>query len=406
MSLLITYDDKVDGAQFPNDPNRFFLASDANHIKNQHNALANQFTFLNSSLLSGLLSGQIASQAEVITGTVTNKGITPETLLGWWENTKTSDTLLTGLAADQHTHSNKALLDSLTGSGNGSLFLDNSGNYSAPPAPGGFTPGSVIVADALGELEESVLKYSVPIANKPQISWQGTNYTAGGNHLSINVRGSNAYPIFQLLEGGTLFNASPIPNGAFNRFEPGQIRVKNISNNFAGIILNNPGQDFSENFVGAFSGVSFTSDNYLRSSLIFLASKNFNGSLTPTRKIIFGVNGSQTNGLAAQYIDFHTNAAALPQNITDATLSTRLDGNNIWSIINAINAPTSGLTDSFQLYSADITSGNAAPHFRTETGQIIRLFQSAAIADAASGTEISTINSILTVLRDRGFIAP
>ncbi len=29
----------------------------------------------------------------------------------------------------------------------------------------------------------------------------------------------------------------------------------------------------------------------------------------------------------------------------------------------------------FQLYSADITAGNAAPHFRTENGGIIKLYQ-------------------------------
>jgi predicted deacylase len=34
------------------------------------------------------------------------------------------------------------------------------------------------------------------------------------------------------------------------------------------------------------------------------------------------------------------------------------------------------------LYSADITAGNAAPHFRTENGNIIKLYQNAAVTSA------------------------
>jgi hypothetical protein len=32
-------------------------------------------------------------------------------------------------------------------------------------------------------------------------------------------------------------------------------------------------------------------------------------------------------------------------------------------------------TDSFQQYSADIVAGNAAPHFRTENGSVIKLYK-------------------------------
>jgi nitrogen fixation protein len=38
-------------------------------------------------------------------------------------------------------------------------------------------------------------------------------------------------------------------------------------------------------------------------------------------------------------------------------------------------APTLSATDSFNLYSADIVAGNAAPHFRTENGNIIKLYR-------------------------------
>jgi len=47
-------------------------------------------------------------------------------------------------------------------------------------------------------------------------------------------------------------------------------------------------------------------------------------------------------------------------------------------------APVAGITDSFQLYAKDITDGNAAPHFRTENGTVIKLDQ--AIDTTASPT--------------------
>jgi len=45
-------------------------------------------------------------------------------------------------------------------------------------------------------------------------------------------------------------------------------------------------------------------------------------------------------------------------------------------------APASSPANSFQMYSADQAAGNACPHFRTENGKIIKLYQQAHITDA------------------------
>ena len=37
------------------------------------------------------------------------------------------------------------------------------------------------------------------------------------------------------------------------------------------------------------------------------------------------------------------------------------------------------VADHFSMYSADQTAGNAAPHFRTENGSIVKLYQNAAV---------------------------
>lgn len=41
--------------------------------------------------------------------------------------------------------------------------------------------------------------------------------------------------------------------------------------------------------------------------------------------------------------------------------------------------PTGTAADHFAMYSADIAAGNAAPHFRTENGSIVKLYQNAAV---------------------------
>jgi hypothetical protein len=42
-------------------------------------------------------------------------------------------------------------------------------------------------------------------------------------------------------------------------------------------------------------------------------------------------------------------------------------------------APSANIVDRHYYYSADITAGNAAPHFRTENGSVIKLYKEAAV---------------------------
>jgi len=74
-------------------------------------------------------------------------------------------------------------------------------------------------------------------------------------------------------------------------------------------------------------------------------------------------------------------------------------------------APTTSPADCFQMYSADIVAGEAAPHFRTEHGDIIKLYQQALIADPAGqandlDSEARTaIDAILDILENNGLMA-
>jgi len=62
-------------------------------------------------------------------------------------------------------------------------------------------------------------------------------------------------------------------------------------------------------------------------------------------------------------------------------------------------APSTNVVDSFQMYSNDITSGNAAPHFRTENGAVIKLYQET----TSVGNSIISLGAGSAVLDDTTF---
>jgi hypothetical protein len=61
-------------------------------------------------------------------------------------------------------------------------------------------------------------------------------------------------------------------------------------------------------------------------------------------------------------------------------------------------APGSSPADAYQQYSADIIAGNAAPHFRTENGNVIKLYQQ-------SSAGITTVSNLVTILQNLGLLS-
>jgi hypothetical protein len=61
-------------------------------------------------------------------------------------------------------------------------------------------------------------------------------------------------------------------------------------------------------------------------------------------------------------------------------------------------APGSSPSDAYQQYSADITAGNAAPHFRTENGNVVKLYQQ-------SSAGITTVSDLVTILQNLGLLS-
>jgi hypothetical protein len=81
-------------------------------------------------------------------------------------------------------------------------------------------------------------------------------------------------------------------------------------------------------------------------------------------------------------------------------------------------APTTSPADCFQMYSADVVAGNAAPHIRTENGAVVKVYQettgvAAATLVSNAGTAITstdtfdgyTLRQIVKALRNQGLLA-
>jgi hypothetical protein len=80
--------------------------------------------------------------------------------------------------------------------------------------------------------------------------------------------------------------------------------------------------------------------------------------------------------------------------------------------------PTTNATDGYKQYSADVTAGNAAPHFRTENGAVIKLYQETtavgnSIISLGGGNAVLddttfdgyTLRQIVKALRNQGILA-
>jgi hypothetical protein len=76
-----------------------------------------------------------------------------------------------------------------------------------------------------------------------------------------------------------------------------------------------------------------------------------------------------------------------------------MDNDGVIANYNAFAAPTTSATDAYKQYSADVTAGNAAPHFRTENGAVIKLYQET----TAVGNSTISVGGGSAVLDDTEF---
>lgn len=125
-----------------------------------------------------------------------------------------------------------------------------------------------------------------------------------------------------------------------------------------------------------------------------------------TRNIAF-----YTNNLIRLYIAGSTGNVGIAQSTFGTSATNTL-------AISSGTAPSTSPADCFQLYSQDITAGNAAPHFRTENGAVVKVYQETTAVAAATFVQGSvnavyedstfdgyTLKQIVKALRNQGLLA-
>jgi hypothetical protein len=165
------------------------------------------------------------------------------------------------------------------------------------------------------------------------------------------------------------------------------------------------------------NGNGYFSDNVRFPNTKGILLENVSGVATGSIKMGNSVTNNLeiTNGTNTIYL--LTLGVATNSNLLVGATSIGTSATNTIAVVNG-TAPSSSATDIFHLYSQDVTSGNAAPHFRTENGAIIKLYQETtsvgnAIFSQGGGNSVLddstfdgyTLRQIVKALRNQGILA-
>ena len=124
--------------------------------------------------------------------------------------------------------------------------------------------------------------------------------------------------------------------------------------------------------------IAFRVRNSANTANIAVLNGNFSGSyaklgigLSSGVPILHNIDALYTSGTAPN-ISLGTSTLAIREG---ANSFVRFIGGGVRSIAVSNGAAHTGLGNAFEMYSADIVAGNAAPHFRTENGDIVKLYR-------------------------------
>ena len=142
--------------------------------------------------------------------------------------------------------------------------------------------------------------------------------------------------------------------------------------------------------------------SYITDGRLFMAKSGANFiELNPTAaNRLYSTNGWEFEAVGAgKYLTFGVNGAVrmrmIDGTIQIGSFNTSDNATNTMYFLNG-TAPNTNHPDIFKLYSADIVAGNAAPHFRTEAGNIVKLYTQAAVTSSQGIADALTNLGFLT----------
>ena len=259
---------------------------------------------------------------------------------------------------------------------------------------------------------------------KPNEANTNTMYVFNGTAPTLSA--TDSFSLYSADRGGTAGKASP-----HFRCEDGTIIVLG---DFSGFGTSTPQARVDVRAQGVLStDVAFRVRNSADTQDIINingTSLNFTGN-TSGFTSFFNINRGATNVLLIDAYGIKLNSDLYISSVraysSGATIFRAQSGNgqiniNAYQSTISINnlgvIPTTSATDYFHFYCADIVAGNAAPHFRTENGSVIKLYRETTAIGAAtfvanSGTAVNdastfggyTIAQIVKALQTQGLLA-
>lgn len=290
-----------------------------------------------------------------------------------------------------------------SGTANSTTYLRGDGTWSTVPTPSSNltvgttgissgTAGRVLFEDSTNKLNESANFYwdntnsrlSIGQGSSPGARLDIASPGALSTDLAFRVRNSaNTQNSFQIdgLGQGRIKSTSYVPKFSIGYDWFGSDRDAFI---FTQSVQNSRGQawTFNAGYNGSFEGLEISND----------------------------LTGNDKGQFTIQLNNFCFGTRML--NNDTGTAERR-----VLRIANGV-APTTSKVDEFKFYSADIVAGNAAPHFRTEAGDIIKLYKettavsastfvanASLIANDTATFDGYTIGQVVKALRNIGILA-
>jgi hypothetical protein len=258
---------------------------------------------------------------------------------------------------------------------------------------------------------------------------QSRAYFTNGGGVAI---GQSTYADANSVSIGTLAKAGLTAGGTNTSISIGYNTQTNASGGDRGIAIGSNAYGGLSNSDVISIGTSVTQGNFSSARNTFIG-QYITGAISQTDMVVLG-GGTGTGASAAQptlinsfsvYLGntqrsffVNKNSNVVLRSLQSLTSGTDFDSSATNTItIHSGTTPTTNITDAFQQYSADITAGNAAPHFRTENGSIVKIYQETTGVTSSTlvsngGTTITntdtfdgyTLQKVVKALRNLGIL--
>ena len=273
------------------------------------------------------------------------------------------------------------------------------------------TAGRVFFQNASNQLSQSA-----------NLFWDNTNNRLGINiatpTVALDVAGAERI-VSNLGGSGTSFSVWNTTNERFRVQENGTLRFDAISvfTNSTGLTINGARDvtnaiylsslnvydtaNATRNLVRIANGISHTTGSTTDTRMLTIdPTINVTGGTSRVRGIYYNPTLTSITGVTHRAIETTTGSVIFNSTSGNVAIGGTSFGTSSDKVLAQYTgtAPGSSPADAYQQYSADITAGNAAPHFRTENGNVIKLYQQ-------SSAGITTVSDLVTILQNLGLLS-